>query len=87
MRGDGRIVLAGSQRHDLQTTNLLVARLRAGGGRDRSFSGDSVFLRQYAQDAAYSAAFDIALARRGKIVVAGAATSGCDRARRRSRCG
>ena len=76
VRRDGRIVIAGSQRHDLQSTNLLVARLRAGGGRDRSFSGDSVFLRQYAQDAAYSAAFDIALARRGKIVVAGAATSG-----------
>jgi uncharacterized delta-60 repeat protein len=78
VRGDGRIVLAGSQRHDLQTTNLLVARLRPGGARDRSFSGDSVFLRQFAQGAAFSAAFDIALARRGKIVVAGAATSSAD---------
>ncbi len=35
VRGDGRIVIAGSQRDDLQTTNLLVARLTAA-GRARS---------------------------------------------------
>jgi uncharacterized delta-60 repeat protein len=73
VRRDRRIVLAGQRRDDLQTTSLLVARLNKRGGRDRRFSGDGAFVRQYARGAAYSAAYDLALARRGKIVVAGAA--------------
>ena len=36
--GDGRIVLAGSQRDNLQTTNVLVARLLPNGGLDPTFS-------------------------------------------------
>jgi uncharacterized delta-60 repeat protein len=75
VRRDGRIVLAGSQRDNLQATSLLVARLTHGGARDRSFSGDGLFVRQYAKGAAYSAGFGVAAAARGKIVVGGAAAS------------
>lgn len=75
VRGDGRIVLAGSARDNLQATSLLAARLTAHGARDRSFSGDGLLLRQLARDAAYSSAFDLALVRRGKVVLAGVATS------------
>jgi uncharacterized delta-60 repeat protein len=70
---NGKIALAGSQRHNLQATELLAARLTARGSRDRRFSGDGVFVRQYARGAAYSAAFDLAPGRRGKVVLAGVA--------------
>ncbi len=76
VQSDGRIVIAGSQRNDLQTTSVLAARLTGGGALDSSFHGNGLFLQQYARSAAYSAVFDLALAPDGKIVLAGSATNG-----------
>lgn len=75
VRRDGRILLAGSQRADLQTTRVLAARLTARGRRDRGFSRDGLFLRQYARGAAFSAANDLFASRGGKVVIGGVATS------------
>ncbi len=76
VQSDGRIVFAGSQRNDLQTTSVLISRLTSGGGLDSSFAGNGLFLQQYARGAAYSAAFGLAIAPSGKIVVGGSATDG-----------
>jgi uncharacterized delta-60 repeat protein len=73
--GSGKIVLAGSQRGNLQTASVLAARLTKSGRRDRSFSRDGLLVRNYAQSSGYSAAFDVAAARRGTVILAGAATS------------
>jgi uncharacterized delta-60 repeat protein len=75
IRRDRSILLVGSQRDNLQSTSLLAARLTPGGARDRGFSGDGVFIHQYARGAAYSAAFDLLPARHGKIIAAGVASS------------
>ena len=75
VRHDGRIVLAGSQRDNLQSTAVLAARLTPRGAPDRRFSRDGLFVRQYARGAAYSAAFGVAVSRHGKIVLGGAATN------------
>ncbi len=74
--GSGRIVLAGSQRNDLQTTSVLAARLRSNGSPDPSFNGSGLFLKQYAKSAAFSAAFDLAVEPGGKVDLAGSATNG-----------
>lgn len=77
---NGRIVIGGSQRHNLQNTAVLAARLTGSGRPDGSFGGNAglpgLFVQQYAQGAAYSAAFDLALLPGGKIVLGGAATNG-----------
>ena len=79
MAGHGKIVLAGSQRDNLQTTNVLAARLTKRGAPDRSFGGNvgipGLFVRQYAQRGGYSAAFDVVTAGGGKVVLAGSAVS------------
>lgn len=75
---NGRIVIAGSQRNNLQTTAVLAARLTSKGAPDRSFGGNAglpgLFVQQYAKGAGYSAAFGVALVGGGKIVLGGSAT-------------
>jgi uncharacterized delta-60 repeat protein len=77
--GDGKIVLAGSQRDNLQTTNVLAARLTKHGSPDRSFGGNvgvpGLFVRQYAKGGGYSAAFDVVAGGGGKVILAGSAVS------------
>lgn len=68
----GKIVVAGSQRHDLQRTKLLATRLRPDGRLDRGFG---LFVRQYARGASYSAAESLVLAPGGKVILAGTALS------------
>ena len=67
-----RILIAGSVRDNLQTTEVLAARFTAGGSIDGSFGAGGTFVRQYAQGAGYSAAFALALAG-GKPVLGGSA--------------
>jgi uncharacterized delta-60 repeat protein len=77
----GKIVVAGSQRDNLQTTNVLAARFNANGSPDPSFVGNSgipgLFVQQYARAAGYSAAHGVAL-QGNKLVLAGNATNGVD---------
>jgi uncharacterized delta-60 repeat protein len=73
---DGRIVIAGTQRNDLQSTAALAARLRPGGSLDRSFGSRGLFLRQFARGAAYSSFEGLRLVRGRKLVLAGSALSG-----------
>jgi uncharacterized delta-60 repeat protein len=72
---NGRIVLGGSQRANLQTTNFLAARLTPAGALDRSFNGSGSFIQQLSQGAGFSAANAVGLASGGKIVFGGSATS------------
>jgi uncharacterized delta-60 repeat protein len=72
---NGRIILAGSHRNNLQSTEVLVIRLTANGAVDGSFNGDGFFVQQFAQGAASSAVYAVALAPGGKIVLGGSATS------------
>ena len=73
---DGRIVVGGTQRGDLQTTQTLAARFNANGTRDTSFAG-GLFVHQYAgAGAAYSGFNAVALQPDGKVVLAGAALNG-----------
>jgi uncharacterized delta-60 repeat protein len=84
--GDSRIVLAGSQRNNLQTTNVLAARLNPNGDLDPTFSGTpgavgfvgipGLFVKDYARSAGYAAAFDVAIDSANRPVLAGAATNG-----------
>jgi hypothetical protein len=72
----GRIVLAGARSHyDVPVT--LVARLTAGGRRDRHFGPDGTVLRQIGSRATArlvaSTAYALAIDARDRIVVAGAA--------------
>jgi uncharacterized delta-60 repeat protein len=73
VRGDGKIVLAGSQRDNLQTTQVLAARLRANGSLDRRFGSRGAFIKQYAQGAAFSAFRALALGNGGRVLLAGTA--------------
>jgi uncharacterized delta-60 repeat protein len=77
---DGRIVVAGSQRHNLQTTNVLAARFHPNGDQDASFGGNvgipGVFVRDMARSGAYAAAFDVAVDPEGRVLLAGNATNG-----------
>jgi uncharacterized delta-60 repeat protein len=80
--GGGKIVIAGSQRHDLRTTNVLAARFNLNGSTDPSFAGNSgipgLFVQQYARGgAAYSAANGVAL-EGNKVILAGTATNSAD---------
>jgi uncharacterized delta-60 repeat protein len=73
---DGRIVVGGTQRGDLQTTQTLAARFNANGTRDTSFSG-GLFVHQYAgAGGAYSGFNAVALQPDGKVVLAGADLNG-----------
>ena len=75
VQGNGRIVFGGSHRNNLQSTEVLVGRLKAGGSLDKSFSGDGFFIQQLAENAAFSAAYGVAPAPGGKIYIGGTATS------------
>jgi uncharacterized delta-60 repeat protein len=72
---NGRIVLAGSHRNNLQSTETMVVRLTSTGATDNSFSGDGFFVQQFAQGAAFSSAYAVALASGGKILIGGTATT------------
>lgn len=86
LQADGKIVIAGSQRANLQTTAVLAARLLPNGAQDQSFAANpsaigytgvaGLFAYQYSRDAAYSAVFDLAIASNGKIFLGGNATNG-----------
>ena len=71
----GKVVLAGSVRDNLQSTETLVARLRRGGSRDRSFGSGGVVIHQYAQGAAFSAFRSLTPRGRGRVLLAGSAIS------------
>jgi uncharacterized delta-60 repeat protein len=75
----GKILIAGQQRDNLQTTNVLAARLNSNGAGDGSFGNSGVpglFVNQYSQGAGYSAAWGIAVDGQGRAILAGAATNG-----------
>ena len=84
--GDSRIVLAGSQRDNLQTTNVLAARLLPNGNLDPTFSSTpgvigyvgipGLFVKDYARNAGYAAAFDVTIDSNNRPVLGGAATNG-----------
>jgi uncharacterized delta-60 repeat protein len=75
-----RILVAGSSSHDLQTTNLITARLRPDGDQDPSFGGNvgvpGLFARDYAKQAGFAAAYEVAVDSRGRPVLGGAAING-----------
>jgi uncharacterized delta-60 repeat protein len=79
IQSNGRIVIGGSQRANLQSTNVLAARYKSGGALDKSFGGNigipGAFGEQFAQGAAFSAAYSVALAAGGKVVLGGSAIS------------
>jgi uncharacterized delta-60 repeat protein len=76
LQGDGKIVIAGSQRPGLEVTNALIARLTPSGARDGSFAGSGAFAQQYAASGgAYSGFGAVAVQPDGKLVAAGAATN------------
>jgi uncharacterized delta-60 repeat protein len=68
---DGKIVLAGSLRGDLQTTEVIAARFSANGTPDPSFGSGGVFVNYYSSGAAYSEANAVTIQPDGKIVLAG----------------
>ena len=72
---DGKIVIGGTQRGDLQTTQTLAARFNSNGSRDNSFAGGG-FVHQYTVNAGYSGFNAVALQPDGKVVLAGAALNG-----------
>ena len=76
IQGDGKIVIAGSVRGDLQTTQVLAARFNANGSVDTSFASNGLFLNFYSVNAAYSAAYGVAIQGDGKIVLAGSVLDG-----------
>jgi uncharacterized delta-60 repeat protein len=71
----GKIVIAGSVRNNLQSTETLVARLRAGGVPDPGFGRGGVIIRQYARGAAYSAFRSLLMRKGGRVLLAGSAIS------------
>jgi uncharacterized delta-60 repeat protein len=72
----GKIVIAGSQRDNLQVTVALAARLHANGALDRGFGGRGGFQRQLAKaGSAFSAFRSLALRKGGQVVLAGTAGS------------
>ncbi len=75
LQKDGRIVVAGSQRNDLQTTQVLVARLTTGGGLDPSFASGGLFLAQYGFGASFSAVYGVALDSQNRIDLGGTAVT------------
>lgn len=75
IQSDGKIVFGGSNRQNLQTTNVLAARLNANGSRDSSFAGGGL-LRQFASGAGFSSAFGVAIQPDGGVVLAGSAADG-----------
>ena len=72
---DGKIVIGGTQRGDLQTTQTLAARFNSNGTRDNSFAGGG-FVHQYTVNAGYSGFNSVALQPDGKVVLAGTALNG-----------
>ena len=58
LQGDGKIVIAGSQRPGLEVTNALIARLTPSGARDSSFAGSGAFAQQYAASGGAYSGFD-----------------------------
>jgi uncharacterized delta-60 repeat protein len=75
VQSNGKIVVGGTQRGDLQTTQTLAARFNSNGTRDTSFA-HGLFVHQYAVDAAYSGFNAVALQPDGKVVLAGTALNG-----------
>jgi uncharacterized delta-60 repeat protein len=74
----GQVVLAGSQREDLQTTSTLLARLNADGSLDAGFASGGVVVHQYAVSAGYSSFQAVSLDSSGRIVAAGTVAKGND---------
>jgi uncharacterized delta-60 repeat protein len=79
---DGRIVVAGTGAHNLYRTldDFAVARLRGDGRLDRSFSGDGRRTVRFERTKPrWDRAYGLALAPRGRIVLAGGSTPQDDR--------
>jgi uncharacterized delta-60 repeat protein len=76
LQSDGKIVIGGSQSPGLQVVNALIARLTSSGSLDSSFAAGGAYAHQYAQGAASSSFNALAIQGDGKIVAAGAATTG-----------
>jgi uncharacterized delta-60 repeat protein len=74
IRPGGGILLVGSVRNNLQSTELLAARLRPSGAADRRFNSDGVFIHQYGRGGAFSSANDL-LPAAGGLIAAGVASS------------
>lgn len=72
---DGKIVVSGTQRANLQTTQAIAARFNSNGTQDTSFAG-GLFQHQYASNAGYSGFNSVALQPNGDVVLAGGAING-----------
>jgi uncharacterized delta-60 repeat protein len=69
LQPDGRVVLAGYGYSNAGTDVFAVARFRAGGAPDPSFSGNGVFTTHFPQGDAYG--YGLTILPNGKIVVVG----------------
>jgi uncharacterized delta-60 repeat protein len=69
LQPDGRVVLAGYGSSNAGTDVFVVARFRAGGAPDPSFSGNGVFTTHFSQGDAYG--YGMTILPNGKIVVVG----------------
>jgi uncharacterized delta-60 repeat protein len=69
LQPDGRVVLAGYGFSNAGTDVFAVARFRAGGAPDPSFSGNGVFTAHFSQGDAYG--YGLTILPNGKIVVVG----------------
>jgi uncharacterized delta-60 repeat protein len=69
LQPDGRVVLAGYGYSNAGTDVFVVARFRAGGAPDPSFSGNGVFTTHFSQGDAYG--YGLTILPNGKIVVVG----------------
>ena len=78
--GDGRIVVAGSQRPQGNQTFVLVARFGPNGDQDPSFEGNvgvpGLFVKDMARSAGFAAAYGVAVDAAGRVLVGGVATNG-----------
>jgi uncharacterized delta-60 repeat protein len=69
LQRDGRVVLAGYGYSNTGSDRIVVARFRAGGAPDPSFSGNGVYTTRFSQGDAYG--YGVAIQPDGKIVVVG----------------
>lgn len=72
LQTDGKIVVAGSQSNNFQTTDALAARFNTNGSLDGGFAGGGL-IRQYSTGAPFSAFNDVAIEPSGRIVAVGIA--------------
>ena len=69
----GRIVFGGSQRANNQSTVFIAGRLNSNGSPDSSFGSGGAFQQQFANGAAVSAAYGVAVQSDNKLVLSGVA--------------